>query len=257
AFFAAVREQPLQHARVSAFGSTRHARKQADEDEQLRLLLAAETPTVALVAKSWDFHVGTVLRTTLDENLAMISDSVAYLKAHGREVIVDAEHFFDGHRANREYALRVLEAGAKAGADWLVLCDTNGGSLPQQVADAVEEAVREFGTGVGIHAHNDGELAVASSLAAVVAGARQVQGTINGYGERVGNANLASVIPDAVLKLGRTCAAGAHLHELTELSRYVDDAAGVTPNPRLPFVGYAAFAHKGGIHVHAISADPR
>ena len=256
-FFVAVREEGLQHARVSAFGSTRHAGMRTEDDAGLRQLLDAETPTVALVAKAWDYHVDAVLKTTLDENVAMVSDSVAYLKANGREVVVDAEHFFDGYRANRDYALAVLQAAAGAGADWLVLCDTNGGSLPAQITEAVSDAVAAFGSGVGVHAHNDGELAVANSLAAVAAGARQVQGTINGYGERTGNANLSSIVPNLVLKLGVECAAGEHLARLTELSRFVDDVANVEPNVRLPFVGDAAFAHKGGIHVHAIAADPR
>jgi 2-isopropylmalate synthase len=256
AFFAAVRETPLRQARVSAFGSTRHAGKRAEDDTQLRLLLEAGTPTVALVAKAWDFHVNAVLRTTPEENLAMIADSVRLLKANGREVVLDAEHFFDGHRANREFALAVLRAAAEAGADWLVLCDSNGGSLPDQVGEAVADVVGSFDAGVGIHAHNDGELAVANSLAAVAAGARLVQGTINGYGERVGNANLCSIVPDLTLKLGYTCGSDGNLEALTELSRFVDEVANVAPNPRLPFVGYAAFAHKGGIHVHAVAADP-
>jgi 2-isopropylmalate synthase len=255
-FFAAVRETPLRHARVSAFGSTRRAGVRAEDDQNLLLLVEAGTPTVALVAKAWDFHVREVLHTTLEENLAMVADSVAFAKTHGREVVFDAEHFFDGHRANREYALAVLRAAAEAGADWLVLCDTNGGSLPDGIAAAVREVVDAFGVPVGIHAHNDGSLAVANSLAAVAAGATQVQGTINGYGERVGNANLCSIVPNLVLKMGRSCEAGKRLRGLTALSHYVDDVANVVSNPRLPFVGWSAFAHKGGIHVHAVAADP-
>jgi 2-isopropylmalate synthase len=255
-FFAAIRETPLRHARVSAFGSTRRPGVDAADDENLRLLVTAETPTVALVAKAWDFHVRDVLHTTPEENLAMVADSVAYAKAHGREVVFDAEHFFDGYRANRDYALAVLRAAAGAGADWLVLCDTNGGSLPDQVAAAVREIVAAFDVPVGIHAHDDGSLAVANSLAAVAAGATQVQGTINGYGERVGNANLCSIVPNLALKMGRSCEAGARLGGLTGLSRYVDDVANVVSNPRLPFVGWSAFAHKGGIHVHAVAGDP-
>ncbi|HUQ22010.1 MAG TPA: citramalate synthase [Gaiellaceae bacterium] len=256
-FFVAVREEGLRHARVSAFGSTRHAGIHAEDDAGLQTLLAAETPTVALVAKAWDFHVDAVLKTTLDENLAMVSDSVAFLKSNGREVVVDAEHFFDGYRSNRDYALAVLQAAADAGANWLVLCDTNGGSLPSEVAEAVAHAVATFGDRIGIHAHNDCELAVAISLTAVRAGARQVQGTINGYGERTGNANLSSIVPILALKFGVEVAAREHLDQLTQLSRYVDDVANVESNVRLPFVGDAAFAHKGGIHVHAIAADPR
>jgi 2-isopropylmalate synthase len=255
-FFAAMAEQPLAHARLTAFGSTRRRDVRAEDDAQLRLLLDAGTPTVALVAKSWDFHVRVVLRTSLEENLAMIADSVRYLKESGREVALDAEHFFDGYLANPDYALESLRAAAGAGADWLVLCDTNGGSVPAQVAEAVARVREELETGIGIHTHNDGELAVANALAAVGAGARQVQGTINGYGERTGNANLCSVIPNLVLKLGLECESAQHLDRLTELSRFVDEVAHVQSNPRLPYVGADAFAHKGGIHVHAVAADP-
>jgi 2-isopropylmalate synthase len=255
-FFAAMGREPLEHARLSAFGSTRRAGVPAEEDANLRSLLAAETPVVAIVAKAWDFQVTSALHTTLDENLAMVRDSVGFLKAEGREVVLDAEHFFDGYRANADYARVVLRAATDAGADWIVLCDTNGGSLPEQIADAVRAVVDMYDIGVGVHVHNDGSLAVANSLAAVQAGARQVQGTINGYGERVGNANLCSIIPNLVLKLGYECRAGDHLDGLTAVSRFVDDVANVDSNPRLPFVGRAAFAHKGGIHVHAVAADP-
>ena len=255
-FFAALREQPLRNARLTAFGSTRRAEARAEDDATLRLLLEAETPTVALVAKAWDFHVEAVLRTSLDENLAMVADSVRFLKEQGREVVLDAEHFFDGYGANRDYALSVLGAATEAGADWLVLCDTNGGSLPSQVGEAVEDVVASFETGVGVHCHNDGELAVANTLAAAGAGARLVQGTVNGYGERIGNANLCSVVPNLVLKMGFTCSAHEHLDDLTTLSGEIDSVANLPPNPRLPFVGSAAFAHKGGIHVQAVALDP-
>ncbi|MCC6984067.1 MAG: citramalate synthase [Bauldia sp.] len=256
-FFEAMRSEPLKRARLTAFGSTRHAGKRAEDDENLRLLVAAATPAVAIFAKSWDFHVELVLRTTLEENLAMVRDSVAYLKGEGREVIFDAEHFFDGVKANRDYAFAVLKAAAEAGASWLVLCDTNGGSLPSEVSTLVAKVAADLGVPVGIHAHNDGELAVANSLAAVEAGVRQVQGTINGYGERIGNANLCSVLPNLVLKEGVRCAAGENLADLTALARAVETMANVAPNPRLPYVGAAAFAHKGGVHVHAVAADPR
>jgi 2-isopropylmalate synthase len=206
------------------------------------------------VAKSWDFHVHVVLKTSLEENLAMIADSVRFLKEEGREVVLDAEHFFDGYRANAAYALDALRAAADAGADWLVLCDTNGGSVPAQVAEAVAHVRETLATAVGIHTHNDGELAVANALAAVEAGATQVQGTVNGYGERTGNANLCSVVPNLALKLDREV--GVDVGRLTELSRFVDEVAHVPQNKRLPYVGEDAFAHKGGIHVHAVAADP-
>ncbi|HEX4345704.1 MAG TPA: citramalate synthase [Solirubrobacteraceae bacterium] len=255
-FFAALREEPLRHARASAFGSTRRAGTRAADDENLRVLLAAQTPTVAIVAKGSSVQVRRVLRTTPEENLAMVGDSVRHLKQAGREVVLDAEHFFDGVHADRDHALAVLQAAVDAGADWLVLCDTNGGSLPELVAATVAEVVAAFGPIVGIHAHDDGGLAVANSLAAVSAGAGHVQGTINGYGERVGNANLCTLVANLVLRLGRSCAAGEHLDRLTALSHAVDEIANVTPNPRLPFVGRVAFAHKGGVHVHAVARDP-
>jgi 2-isopropylmalate synthase len=256
-FFEALRVAPLRRARLAAFGSTRHKEARAEQDANVNGLVAAGTPAVAIFAKSWDFQVEVVLRTTLQENLEMVRDSVGYLKAAGREVILDAEHFFDGYRANHDYALAVLAAAAESGADWLVLCDTNGGALPGAVAEAVAAIVARFGLPVGIHAHNDGELAVANSLAAVAAGARQVQGTINGYGERIGNANLCSVLPNLVVKEDLACAAGQHLGELTALSRAIEAMADVVPNPRLPYVGAAAFAHKGGVHVHAVATNPR
>ncbi len=255
-FFEALREEPLRHARASAFGSTRRAGSKPEDDMNLRVLLEAETPTVAIVAKASDVQVRGVLRTTLEENLAMVADSVRYLKAAGREVVLDAEHFFDGARSDREHAFAVLEAAAGAGADWLVLCDTNGGSLPDAIGAAVADAVAAFGPIVGVHAHDDSGLAIANSLAAVRAGASHVQGTINGYGERVGNANLCTLLPNLVLRLERECAAAGQLDGLTALSRAVDDIANVAPNPRQPFVGRVAFAHKGGIHVHAVARDP-
>jgi 2-isopropylmalate synthase len=256
-FFDALKSAPLERARLTAFGSTRRAGTRAELDANLKGLVAAATPAVAIFAKAWDFQVRTALRTTLEENLEMTRDSVGYLKKAGREVVLDAEHFFDGYRADHEYAVAVLAAAAEAGADWLVLCDTNGGTLPDVVAQAVASMVARFEVPIGIHAHNDGELAVANSLAAVVAGARQVQGTINGYGERIGNANLCSVLPNLVLKQGMDCTAGEHLAGLTALSRAIEAMARVVPNPRLPYVGEAAFAHKGGVHVHAVAADAR
>jgi 2-isopropylmalate synthase len=252
-FFARARSQPLRHAKLTAFGSTRKAKARPEDDRNLRGLLEAETPAVAIFGKSWLLHVERVLGTTPEENLAMIADSVAFLKRHGKEVVYDAEHFFDGFRADREYALRTVAAAAEAGADWLALCDTNGGSLPSWVAD-VGKAVtaRVPGSALGIHTHNDGELAVANALAAVEAGCTQVQGTINGYGERCGNANLVSLIPALQLKLGHVCLDGDRLARLTELSRAVAEIANMRPDPRAPYVGGSAFAHKGGVHVAAV-----
>jgi 2-isopropylmalate synthase len=246
-FFRACRTR---HAKVVAFGSTRRTGGRAEEDANLRALLEAETPAVAVVGKSWTLHVERVLETTLDENLAMIRDSVRLLKARGREVVYDAEHFFDGYRADPAYALRTLQAAAEAGADNITLCDTNGGSLPGWISEVVRAVGAAVATPLGIHAHNDGELAVANSLAAVEAGARLVQGTINGYGERCGNANLVSLVPNLRLKLGRDCA--GRLERLTDLSRTVAEIANLSPDAHAAYVGASAFAHKGGIHVAAV-----
>ena len=253
-FFERMREVPLVNARLTAFGSTCRRELAAEEDENLLRLLEVGTEVVTIFGKSWTLHVTEALGVSLEENLSMIERSVAFLRANGREVIYDAEHFFDGYRADPEYALATLEAAASGGAVTLVLCDTNGGSLPAEVATRVAEVKRRFGLPVGIHAHNDGELAVANSLAAVEAGAQQVQGTVNGYGERCGNANLISVLPNLAFKLGR--AQKQALSGLRELSRFVDERANLQPNVRAPFVGDAAFAHKGGIHVSAVNKRP-
>ncbi|MFQ6059510.1 MAG: citramalate synthase [Anaerolineae bacterium] len=251
-YFARVRHLPLQHAVVTAFGSTRRAGVAPEEDANLRALLEAETSTVTIVGKSWDLHVREVLRTTPEENLRMIADSVRHLKARGRQVFYDAEHFFDGYKADPDYALQTLQSAQEEGADVIVLCDTNGGTLTWEL-EAIFARVREaIPTPLGIHAHNDSELAVANSLAAVRQGAVQVQGTINGYGERCGNANLCSLIPDLKLKLGIDCVSDAQLQRLTEISHYVSEVANLAPDSHLPYVGASAFAHKGGIHVSAI-----
>jgi len=255
-FFARARDLRWEHCKVTAFGSTRRPRIGPEEDANLQVLLQAATPAVALFGKSWDLHVATALRTDLEENLRMIAESVAYLKRHGVEVIYDAEHFFDGYRHNSAYALATLRAAKDAGADILVLCDTNGGMLPGEIRAVVAVVLREVGGAVGIHAHNDGELAVANSLAAIEAGAAHVQGTINGYGERCGNANLCSIVPNLILKTGRVCLRPAALAELTEVSRFVSEMANLAPNEYQPFVGRNAFAHKGGVHVSAVMADP-
>lgn len=253
-YFQQVRDLELTHAKVTAFGSTRRAQVDAEADDNLQGLVAAATPAVAVFGKSWTLQVTDVLRTTLDENRAMIRDSVAFLKAHVPEVIYDAEHFFDGYRADPDYALATLEAAVEGGADWLVLCDTNGGSLPDEIA-AVTEIVRyRFDVPVGIHAHNDGGLGVANSLAAVQAGATQVQGTINGYGERTGNADLCAVVPNLALKTDVSVLDDAteRLQQLTRLSRTVSELANLEHDPRLPFVGKHSFTHKGGAHVNAM-----
>ncbi len=252
-FFARQNELHLNQAKVAAFGSTRYKGKTCDTDANIQALVQANTPVVTLVGKSWDLHVKHILETDAEENLDMISESVAYFKARNKEVVYDAEHFFDGYKANPDYTMLTLQAAVTGGADWVVLCDTNGGSTPWEIEEITRRVAAKFeGVRLGIHAHNDCELGVANSMAAVKAGARQVQGTINGYGERVGNANLISVIPDLQLKLGYQCVNAEQLASLTKLSRYVDALANQTPNDHQPFVGQSAFAHKGGIHVAAI-----
>jgi len=252
-FFRAARTRlRLSHARLAAFGSTRRKGRTADRDEGLKALLDAHTPVVAIFGKSWDLHVTEVLRTTREENLAMIAESVRVLKRAGREVIYDAEHFFDGYRSDPAYAVATLEAAAEAGADWVVLCDTNGGALPGAVREIVTAVKRRLTAPLGIHTHNDGECAVANSLVAVEAGATQVQGTINGYGERCGNANLCSVIPGLKLKLGIPCVTDAQLGQLRSMSLFVSELATKPPRDEMPYVGASAFAHKAGVHVDAM-----
>lgn len=250
----------LKNAKISAFGSTRKANVLAEEDGNLRMLMQAKTPVVTLFGKTWDLHVINALQTTLDENLAMIGDSVAFFKQAGRELIYDAEHFFDGFKANPDYALATLRRACEAGADWLVLCDTNGGLLTFEVPDImarVHEVADSYGAKLGIHVHNDGDLACANTLFAVRAGVRQVQGTINGYGERCGNVNLCSVLANLELKMGYQCLPEGHLSRLTEISHYVSEVANLPHNNQLPFVGRSAFAHKGGVHVSAVLKDRR
>jgi 2-isopropylmalate synthase len=252
-FFARQNELDLKNAKIAAFGSTRYKGVTCDTDANIQALVEANTPVVTLVGKSWDLHVKHVLETDEEENLDMINESVVYFKQRGKEVVYDAEHFFDGYKANPDYAMLTLKAAAEGGADCLVLCDTNGGSTPWEVEEITKRVAGTFeNTQIGIHAHNDCELGVANSLAGIKAGARQVQGTINGYGERVGNANLMSVIPDLQIKMGYRCVEDEQLLQLTKLSRYVDSLANQIPNDRQAFVGQSAFAHKGGIHVAAI-----
>ncbi|HYR96836.1 MAG TPA: citramalate synthase, partial [Candidatus Binatus sp.] len=255
-FFRAVKGLGLRHAKVAAFGSTRRAGIKAADDRNLALCLRAETPVVTIVGKTWDFHVREDLRISLKANLEVIHDSVAYLRRHVDEVIFDAEHFFDGLAANRDFTLQCLRAAADAGATLLCLCDTRGGSLPTSVAAGVDAARAAVETPLGIHCHNDCELAVANSVAGIEQGCVQVQGTINGFGERCGNANLVSVIPVLQLKRGYHCLTATQLRKLADVSHFVYELANVEPNKRQPFVGQSAFAHKGGLHVAAVQKNP-
>ncbi|MFF0827738.1 citramalate synthase [Brevibacillus sp. NPDC003359] len=257
AFFERIREISLQHAKITAFGSTCRPNIAAPDDENLQALILSGAGATAIFGKSWDLHVTDALKTTLEENVRMVADSVAFLKENGLTTLFLAEHFFDGYKANPRYALRVLEAAEEAGADWIVLCDTNGGTMPDEVYDIVKTTVGHLRTPVGIHPHNDSGVAVANALAAIQAGAQQVQGTINGIGERCGNVNLISVVPNLQLKLGYYCVSSDQLQELTQLSRYVAEIANMTMPNNQPFVGYSAFAHKGGIHVSAVMRDPK
>jgi 2-isopropylmalate synthase len=283
-FFWQLQEDPLKNAEIVAFCSTRRPNISVANEPMLQAILAAGTRWVTIFGKSWDLHVTEGLKTSLAENLAMIRDTIEYLRASGRRVIYDAEHWFDGYKHNRDYALQTLEAAATAGAEWLVLCDTNGGTLPHEISQIVQDVVkgtgdwglgtREFEEGergkellsmsnsqspipqIGIHTHNDSDTAVANALAAVMAGARMVQGTINGYGERCGNANLCSLIPNLQLKLGYSCIEEKQLSKITEASRFVSEVVNLAPDEHAPFVGRSAFAHKGGIHVSAVERNP-
>ena len=251
-FFQRARNLRLKHSTLVAFGSTRRSDCRVGADPNLRALLEAGTKVATIVGKAWDKQVTKVLETTLEENLSMIADSISYLRSRGLNVFFDAEHFFDGFKDNPEYALQVVIAAAGAGAECVVLCDTNGGSLPVQIVQAIEAVRKGTPVALGIHAHNDAELAVANSLAAVEAGVVQIQGTINGYGERCGNANLCSIIPALKLKMGIDCVTDKQLSKLSDVSRYVSELANMRHYDRLPYVGDHAFTHKGGIHVSGI-----
>src|SRR5579885_352273 len=253
AFFTEVRKLKLRHAKIAAFGSTRRANLKASQDRNLELILRAGAPVATVVGKTWDLHVREALRISREENLAVIHDTIAYLKKHLDEVILDAEHFFDGIAANREFALECLKAAADAGADWICLCDTNGGRLPFEIEAGLAAARPAVATPLGIHCHNDSDVAVANALAAVRHGATQVQGTINGLGERCGNMDLCSTAANLALKYpGYELLRPGQLVHLTELSRYVYETANMNFRPGQPFVGASAFAHKGGMHVHGV-----
>ena len=260
AFFEQIRKDDLGDTKICAFGMTRRRSMKAADDPGMKALVAAQTPCITLVGKTWDYHATDVLNVSLDENLAMIGESTEFL-AGNAEVIYDAEHFFDGFKANPKYAIETLKAAASAGAKWMVMCDTNGGTLPEQIAEITQAAIKglaDFDVQFGIHTHNDGELAIANSLASVDAGACQVQGTINGIGERCGNADLISVMGNLALKKeGYEVLGGRPLTHLTQLSRYVYETANLQWRGGQPFVGQSAFAHKGGMHVHAINKAAR
>ena len=255
-FFRAIRTHTLRHARIAAFGSTRRAHTPVGEDANVMRLLEAETPVVTLVGKCSQLHVKEVLRTTREENLAMVRDTIRYLKERGREVIFDAEHFFDGYKENAAFVREVLQAAVEAGADSIVLCDTNGGTLTHEIYGITAELVKVVAVPVGIHTHNDAGLAVANSLEAVRAGATQVQGTINGYGERTGNANLCSIIPSLALKMGCELACASSLAGLRGLALFADELVGLRPDGKAPYVGESAFGHKAGLHANAVQKNP-
>lgn len=256
-FFSEIKKFKFNQARMAAFGSTRRANIPVEKDAQVLKLLEVETPVVTIFGKSWSFHVTDILKVSFEENLAMIADTVRYLKSKGREVVYDAEHFFDGFKADPEYAVKTLKAAEDAGADYLTLCDTNGGTLPSEISQVISHVKKHVSAPLGIHAHNDSGVAVANSLLAVTLGIRQVQGTINGLGERTGNADLCTILPNLQLKMGFKVVSDSQLRGLIEVSRFVDDLANMRHNPRLPFVGETAFAHKGGIHVDAVQKNQK
>ncbi len=263
-FFGQMQTQPLSQAQLVAFCSTRRPHTLAHEDRMLKRILAAATPWITIFGKSWDFHVTEGIKTSLEENLAMIKDTIEYLSAEGRQVIYDAEHWFDGYKHNPSYALETLKVAEKAGAKWLVFCDTNGGTLPHEITQIIKDVIRNLkidptdtkALQLGIHTHDDAGTAVANALAAVKEGVRMVQGTINGYGERCGNANLCTLIPNLQLKMGYNCLDTQEINQLTETSRLISEIVNLAPDDHAPFVGRSAFAHKGGIHVSAVARNP-
>ncbi|MDP9053666.1 MAG: citramalate synthase [Acidobacteriota bacterium] len=254
-FFEQARGLKLRHAKLTAFGSTRFAKNSVQEDRNVRELLDAGTPCIAIFGKSWDLHVSRALGITENENLTIIAETVRYLKEHGKEVVYDAEHFFDGYIHNRDFALRTLEAAKQSGADVLCLCDTNGGTLTNDLAQIVADVRSKFDGAIGIHTHNDSEVAVANALAAIEKGASHVQGCLNGYGERCGNSNLASIIANLELKLGHTTIGPEKLESLTAACRYIAELANLPLRKDAAYVGQSAFAHKGGVHVSAVMKD--
>jgi len=255
-YFKEVKRLRLKTSQITAFSSTVKFQSQPDKDEIMKAILDSDTEWVTIVGKSWDLHVRDALKVSLDANLQMIERTIAYLKKRGKRVFFDAEHFFDGYRRNREYAMKVLGVANNAGAEALVLCDTNGGSMPYEIYDTVMDVKKALKTKLGIHTHNDTELAVANTLMAVKAGCENIQGTMNGYGERCGNANLCSIIPNVILKMGHEGIPRERLKKLRDLSLFIDEMANSIPDKHRPYVGESAFAHKGGIHVSAIRKNP-
>ncbi len=257
-FFEEIRHYELHHARIAAFGSTHHHGKTAATDANLKALVEARTPVVTIFGKSWEVHVRDALHTTLERNLELIRDSLAYLRPHVATLFYDAEHFFDGFKDNPEYALATLQKALEGGAECLILCDTNGGNLPATIQSAMQVVTERFPeAALGIHVHNDADMAVANSLAAVEAGARQVQGTINGVGERCGNANLCSIVPNLSLKMNVDCLPPENLRKLRSTSRLIMELANIPPSRYQPYVGRSAFAHKGGVHISAVERNPQ
>ncbi|HEV2202777.1 MAG TPA: citramalate synthase [Bryobacteraceae bacterium] len=254
-FFARAKSIAFRHARLVAFGATRMARHKVEEDASVNALLEADTPVVCIFGKTWELHVRRALNITEEENLQLISDTVRYLKAHGKEVIYDAEHFFDGYQSSRDFALRTLEAAKKAGADTLTLCDTNGGTMTGRLAEMCADVRKNFEGVLGIHTHNDCELAVANTLAAVEQGFTHVQGCMNGYGERCGNANLTTIIANLELKMGHQTIGKERLQHLTSAARFIAELANLPTRNDQAYVGHSAFAHKGGVHVNAVLKD--
>lgn len=254
-FFNRVKMLDLKYSKIIAFGSTRKVNCAVEDDANVRSLLKADTSAIAIFGKSWDFQVVDILKATLEENLNMIYDTVKFFKDHGKEVVYDAEHFFDGYMANPEYAMRTLKAAAEAGADSLCLCDTKGGSFPLDIYEITAKVVNTFDIPIGIHCHNDNGMGVAGSISAIQAGAVQVQGTINGFGERCGNANLCTIIPNLQLKMGYSCIPEESMNKLTSVARFVSEIANVVHDERAPYVGNCAFAHKAGMHADAVNKN--
>lgn len=255
-FFERVKKMNFKSSKLIAFGSTRRANIKVEDDANVQSLLRADTPAVAIFGKSWDFHVTNVIKTTLEENFKMIYDTILFFKTKNKEVVFDAEHFFDGYKANPEYSMKALKSAVEAGADSICLCDTNGGTFPMDIYEITLKVVKEFGAAVGIHCHNDNGMAVANSIMAVQAGASQVQGTFNGFGERCGNANLCTIIPNLQLKMGYKCIPDENIMNLTPTARFISEVANKIHDESDPYVGNSAFAHKGGMHIDAVHKDP-